>query len=123
LSTVEKLVPVADVFDALTGGRNYQGGRKALAEVKQIVDSKAGAHLEPAAVAALWRLPASKALLVMQQARRQPPKRLLRDLHSSGIQLGRLLDVIVGKDIDATAREHDLARAFSEIYYDGQKPR
>jgi HD-GYP domain-containing protein (c-di-GMP phosphodiesterase class II) len=110
-----RVLPPADVFDAVTSGRKYiPGQRMPLPEVKKLIDGGKGTHFEPESVDALWSIPMDKAITVLESG----PRRAVLDptvvKQFEGTTLGRMLDAISG--VSTTKREKDLSTLLNEIY-------
>lgn len=110
-----RVLPPADVFDAVTSGRKYMAGqRMPLPEVKKLIDGGRGTHFEPESVDALWRIPMDKAITVLESGPRRAPLDTTVVKQFEGTTLGRMLDALSGTP--TSARERELSRILDGIY-------
>ena len=108
-----RIVPPSDVFDAVTAGRAYMG-RMPLGEVKEMMDGGKGTHFDPDVLDAFWKIPADKAINVLESGPKRTPLSAQTLKEFRGTTIGRVIDVINGAPADA--RETRLAGMLNQIY-------
>jgi hypothetical protein len=120
VSPVAKVVPVADVFDAVSTGRTYVsadqglGARMPLPVIKRFMDGRSGTHFDPGSLEAFWNAPANKMITVLESAAPHPP--VPRDVvdEFQGVSFGRVIEAM--NNPNASQREAALAKTLQSIY-------